>query len=405
MSHLYRKDLQFADSPNLDAFGKLRVSESTSLIEVKHVYDKEPNVVSEAYAGTGATSIFDSTNSCINMSTTTSGDYVVRKSRTSAVYAPGKSQLYQATVGNFQLQTNVVKRVGYYSTTTVAPFNSGFDGFFLESNGITGIISFQIWKAGTQTAIAPLSSWSTDLFNPTSIDWTKAQLLHCDFQWLGAGRLRFGLSIGGVIYEFYQFIGANNVTDVYMQSPSQPIRYEIRQTGTGSGSMRMICSQVLMEGPLNRLGRQLGFGNLTQRTFATSGTKYPILGFRIGATYSGVAAVLEKISILSETADNYIVTVEMNPTLSATPTFSTIPNSQLEYAQGDGSQTITTDGFIRSVVLGKGGTNLGLDIELQGDAIKPGFTVAGVADQLWICITPLAANAKCRAGADIIYWV
>ncbi len=69
----------------------------------------------------------------------------------------------------------------------------------------------------------------------------------------GVGRMRFGLDLDGILIYFTEHNCANNEPNVYMSSPNQPIRYEIRQVGVGSGSFDMICSQVSTEGALNGL--------------------------------------------------------------------------------------------------------------------------------------------------------
>ena len=66
-----------------------------------------------------------------------------------------------------------------------------------------------------------------------------------DFQWLGVGRVRFGVVIDGQFKLFTTSTGTNNLDNVYMKSPNQPVRYEIRSvSGGASGSFNMICSQV-----------------------------------------------------------------------------------------------------------------------------------------------------------------
>lgn len=406
MSHLYRKDLQYADSANLDAFGRLRTSAITSLLEVQHHYDKNPLLVSETVSG--GTSVFDSTNSCVSMGTSATGQYVIRKTKSVGIYQPGKGQQFEASFSDFQLETNVVKRVGYFSSNKVAPFDSDFDGFFLESDGITtNEISFNIYKAGTQIYRSPVSSWSTTEFDATTIDWSKTNLMLTDFQWLGVGRVRFCMVIGGVIRTFTTYTASNTISTVYMRSPSQPIRYEIRQTGSGSGTFKQICSQVSMEGAINRLNKQVGINTFAETTLATAGTKYPILGYRIGATYNGVVALMENASIIATSAatDHALVTIELNPTLSATPTWNTITNCPIESASGNGSQTVTTPGYILSNWVVQGQNIAQSNILLEEIAIKPGFAVDGTQDMVWLCITPSANTSKFRTTANIQYWM
>ena len=80
MSFIYNNQIQYADTPNLDAFGRLRTSNITSLLEYKHVYSKLPLVINEVTAGT-ATSVFDQKNAQVVMSTSANNDYVIRQGK------------------------------------------------------------------------------------------------------------------------------------------------------------------------------------------------------------------------------------------------------------------------------------------------------------------------------------
>ena len=172
MSFIFNKEIEYADSPNLDAFGRLRVSEITSLIQIKHIYDKLPKQIDEVTGGT-ATSVFNQTNANVTMSVSSNSDYVIRQTLERGIYQPGKGQLFEASFSNFQLQTNVIKKVGYFTSSTTAPYNTNYDGFFLESNGQTNIISFQIWKSGTLTYSAATTSWNNNRWFYWS-SWNKS---------------------------------------------------------------------------------------------------------------------------------------------------------------------------------------------------------------------------------------
>jgi hypothetical protein len=412
MSHLYRKDVQYnADSANIDAFGRLRVSNVTSLIEVQHLYDKQPLTVSEKLNGSG-TSTHDMTNSLVTMSVGNSAS-VIRQTKAVAMYQPGKGQLIEASFSNFQTETNVVKRVGYFTgpaTPTNLP-NSTYDGIFLESDGVSGFgYSWVICHkdVGIVTRI-PIIQWSNAIVDPTTIDWSKSQLLFIDFQWLGTGRVRMGLVIDGKVIYFASYTPQNVDTTPYMKSPAQPIRYEIMHTTTGANvaSLNMICAQVSLEGAINRLSKQQGINNFAETTLATAGTKYPVLGYRIGSTYNAVSSLMESVQIIATSAatDHSLITVEINPTLSVGPTWNTITNSPLEYALGTGVATVTSPGFVLSNFIAKGGSIAETDILLAEVSLKPGFSVDGVSDQIWVCITPSANASKFRTTANIAYWM
>lgn len=405
MSYTFSNEIKYADSVDLDAFGRLRTSNVTSLIELKHIHDKLPLLVDEIVSGS-ATSVYDKPNAQVIMSVTGSNGYVIRQTKSRAIYQPGKGQIVEGSFGNFALETNVIKRVGYYQGATAAPYNSGFDGFFLESNGASGSISFQLWHAGSQVLNSPSTSWSTTDYDVTGLDWTKTQLMVCDFQWLGVGRLRFGMVVDGTTRVFETNTGANDLTTVYMQAPSQPIRYEIRSVG-GTGSFNMICSQASLEGSINSLQKSVFIDNFTARTLATLGTKYPLLGYRINTGYGGTNITLSDIQTINVTnvsKGDFLVTIELNPTLSSTPAFNQVANSAIEYSLGTGAQTVTVDGYRLAGFVGSGSSVQVDSFQFEDNVIRPGISIGGTADQVWICITATNNNQDFRTCANISYF-
>jgi len=334
-------------------------------------------------------------------------DLVIRQGKTHPIYQPGKGQLFQASFSNFQLETNVIKRVGAFTSTTVSPYNSVFDGYFLESNGSTGTISFKIWRTGTLVYDSPSTSWQNDNFDPSSINWSNTNLMCVDYQWLGVGRMRFGLDLAGILIYFTEHNCANNEPNVYMSSPNQPIRYEIRQVGVGSGYFDMICSQVSSEGSLNGLYSTVGIQNETTANLNSSVTKYPYIGYRLKQTYKSVTSQYSSLSILNTSNDNYLVTIEFNPTLSVTPSWTDIPNSPFQYSVYNGTvtATITSPGHIMSSLIGQSGTSALTSLKVDDNQIRVGSNVNGSLDEMWICITPLSASASFSGTAEVLYYL
>ena len=402
MSFIYNNAIKYSDSPNLDAFGRLRVSNITSLIELTHVYNKQPILVNEVTAGT-ATSVWNQSNAEVAMGVTTTGDYVIRQTKQSAVYQPGKGQLFEASFSDFNLQSNVLKRVGYFTSTTASTYNTVFDGFFLESDGVSNQISFQIWKSGASIYSAITSSWDNSQIDITTVDWSKTNLMLVDFQWLGVGRLRFGLSLSGNTYIFADSSGTNNLNDVYMSSPNKPIRYEIRSS-SGAGTFNQICSQVSMEGSLNSLFIPVAVANPSVVTLSLSGTKYPVMGFKMSTGYETISLIMRYLNILNTSNDNYIATVEINPTISGAYTHSTLTNTGVEYSFGNGSQTVTSQGFIIGNFIGEAGTQALTTFTFDDSKINPGRNINGTLDELWVCITPLGANATFYISSNLYYY-
>jgi len=217
--------------------------------------------------------------------------------------------------------------------------------------------------------------------------------------------LRFGLALSGQTFYFTEHNCSNNESLVYMSSPNQPIRYEIRQVGSGSGSFDMICSQVSTEGALNGLYSTVGVIHSTTATLSTSGTKYSYIGYRLKPLYKGVTSQYSSLSLLNTSNDNYLMTIEFNPTLSVTPTWTDIPNSPFQYSLGTGATTITSSGHIMSSLIGEAGTSALTTIKVDDNQIRVGSNVNGTLDEMWVCITPLGANATFLGTAEILYYL
>jgi len=120
MSFIFNNSVKYADGPNMDAFGRLRTAAVTNLLDIKHVYDKNPLQISEVTAGT-ATSIFNQQYARVRMSTSANNDLVIRQTKTHPIYQPGKSQLIEGSFSNFQIETNIIKRIGCFTTTSGSP--------------------------------------------------------------------------------------------------------------------------------------------------------------------------------------------------------------------------------------------------------------------------------------------
>lgn len=403
MSYTYSNEIKYADSPNLDAFGRLRTANLTTLIDIKHVYNKLPLLVDEELGGTATSTWADA---CVTMTTSANNDFVVRQSIKSAAYQSGKGQLFEASFSGFNVQSNVTKRVGYYTSTKVSPYNSGFDGFFLESNGTTGDISFQIWKNGTSILNVSAGSWLTTDYDASLIDWTKTQLMMVDFQWLGVGRVRFYLVIDGTPRLFYANVGMNTLTTVYMDRPNKPIRYEIQQSGAGSGSFGMICSGVSMEGSINSLYRPVAVNDFTERTLPTGGTTYAMLGIRLNGTvsYEGIVADISQIDVLQTSNDNYLITIQKAPVLSGAAVWNTLTNTPIQYAYGAGALTVSSSGLVMASTMGKSGAALAENLEMADSVFGLGYYIDGTPEEWWVCIQATSNNGKFRTGANIKYY-
>ena len=391
----------FGDSMNLDAFGNLRVSQGNQLFDSKFLFDKRPLFWDEVETGSGETSTHSTTEAHVAMTTSGNNQYVIRQTKQRFTYQAGFSHVCDFTFSDFHAESNIIKRVGYFSSATTGNYDTDFDGLFFENDGTN--ISINIYKTGTEIESTNQSSWNIDKLDGTgesgiTIDWEKAQIAIIDFQWLGVGRVRWAVNIDGVVIPIHESKHANNVDGVYMSSPNQPLRYEIRQTGAGSGSFNQICSTVKTEGSISRTGAVYSDNaGVNDLQLNSSGTTYAMGGIRLKTTHPDVSINLLKTSILLETNDDLLWEWRLNPTVTGSFTYNDVTNACTQTAFGnDGAGaaptvsggTIVDSGYLRR--------NTSIDIKLD-TSIGIGTEIDGTVDELVLCGTPITngSDAYC----------
>jgi hypothetical protein len=149
----------FGDNSSLDPFGRLRVSQPTTLLDSKALYNKNDYVFDEVLNGTG-TSTFSAFDSCVDMRTAADGDYVIRQTRVRYNYQPGKGMQYLFT-GVFAPQTNIVKRIGCFQSLTAVPYEPS-DGIWLEVRSTGPVLRIEKTQGTLHTETAPQSAWNID---------------------------------------------------------------------------------------------------------------------------------------------------------------------------------------------------------------------------------------------------
>jgi hypothetical protein len=362
-----------------DAGGRQRVSQLTTLGDYKVLGYDRTLLLETVGDGTGLWQ-----NNKYNMSVT-AGQWMVRQSRRFHPYFSGKSQMAECTFDNFGLDAGVVKRVGYFSSNAVSPFDTTYDGLWLENTGTSYV--FKASRAGTETISADWTTWDNyDLVSGYNFD--NFTVILFDFLWLGGAVCRLWLKNGSGFILLHTVHYSGSAQDVFILSPNQPVRYEIRST-TGAGSFRYICSQVSSEGSINEsgLGRTLSTAAIAT---ATIGTTYPIISLRKASAFRDIAVAIEDLSVFVTTnSDQLRWSLQVNPTLSAPLTYAAVANSAVESAFGNGTIKVTAAGAVIA-----GGTTSSALIQPTG-MLKLNFlsflgsTLANVMDEYVLCVTPI----------------
>ena len=384
---------EYGDTPAVDAFARLRVSDNFTIFDSKQLHDKQPLFWDEDLGGS-ATSIHNSVDADVEMTVTANAsDYVVRQTKQRFNYQPGKSQLIFMTFQSPQV-SGITSRIGYCSSDETTPTDV-VNGIFFECDGT---LSWNIAKNGSITETITQSNWNVDPLDGTgasgiTLDMSATQILIIDFEWLGVGRVRVGFVIDGLIYYVHYFNHSNDSTfdSVYMSTPNLPLRYSIETDGTNGSMLQHICSTVISEGGIDKTGilRSVESGNTLTSGFNVIGTKYALVGIKLKDAYHDVTIIPEEVQVVIGTNDSFKWELHLNPTVAGTFTYNDLTNSSIQFAQGAATNTVT-DGVIIGRGMGSTQTR-SAGTELQ-TALRLGSDIAGVEDELVLVIVPLSAN-------------
>lgn len=362
---------------NLDAFGRLRVSEPFTLFDSQNRYAKDPQF-DEALTGSGTSTFLPNESSVKLEVTTASGDKVVRQSKQVFPYQPGKSLLVLATFTMAAGEENLQQRVGY--------FNSDNGVFFQQKDDVLSFV-IRTYTSGTASDARTItqSNWNTDKLDGTgssgiTLDETKTQILFIDFEWLGVGSVRCGFVINGEFIVAHVFQNANTLTEVYMQTAILPMRYEIEATGalTGSKSMKQICSSVMSEGGYEQTS-QLTWVRETTATTGIGTSFIPLVSIRLKSTNLGAVVIPNGFNFMPTSASDYFeVALIKNATLTGASFASASTNVEADTAAtAMTGGTIVKSDFTSSGVLSTTTVN---EVSIYNPYLQLGVTIGGTSD-------------------------
>lgn len=276
--------MTIADSPNLDAFSRLRVSNPAILFNSQFTYDLAPIIMEQITNGSGATIAHDTTNRCalLTFSSTPTGGKAYMQSYEYLPYQPGRSQLIFVTFNMIAGVANVLKFAGY---------SDGVNGIEFQLNGTTK--QFTIYSgSGEGNETVTQSSWNLDKLDGTgasgfNLDISKTQILVIDVQALYVGRVRIGFDLGGQIVYAHEFDHANLATYPYIQSANLPVRCGMTSTGTVSTTMNFVCSAVISEGGSEDINA-FGYTFETNASVTTALAGSQLMTLRPKTTFNGI---------------------------------------------------------------------------------------------------------------------
>lgn len=386
---------------NLDAFGRLRVSDPVTLFDSKQIFDNQPLLWDDQeVSGSGTSSSYsaDAARSRLAVSATTAGKRV-RQTFMRFNYQAGKSHLILMTGRMATPEAGLSGAMGYFDDD---------NGLFFKQDGTTLKVVRRTSTSGSvvDNEVAR-PDWNGDKLDGTgasgyTLDVTKTQIGWIDIEWLGVGRVRMGFVIDGKFIQVHEFLNTNTLDVVYMSTPNLPLRYELENDGTaGAANLDAICGTVISEGGSKDntgLLRSINMAN-TFSNCNTAGTYYALLGIRLKSAQVGATVVPTTLSLQAATNDDFLWELRFNPTVAGTFTYGDITNSSLQSATGDVSNNPSTNTVTGGTVLQSGYANSETGAQANIDSrYKLGAAIDGTVDELVLCVTPMGSNADIRAS-------
>lgn len=314
MTFIYDDKIRFDDSADLTAFGRLRTADARLLGEYRYMYGSGTSPEMNDHIVGGGALVADYPRNCFLARVgTANNDTVIRQTKQYHPYISGTSNIGMITFTFNAAKNNLRQSVGLFDD---------LNGIIFRLNGSTAEIVIR--KNGVDNEVISQQNWSLDRldgsmneYNKSGFlaDWTKSQILIIDYQWLGVGKVRIGFVTNSEITYVHQFEHVNKVSEVYMNQPSLPCRWEIKNTGiTSSNSeLMIICGAVYCEGA----DYETGF----MRSVSTDGTTVT-LAADSSANGKGIIAIRLK---------NSLVNNKQNRAMARLKNFSLVVDNDTQY--------------------------------------------------------------------------
>lgn len=240
-------NVRFAEGlPQLDAWGKLRVSGATPLGE--YVFSQQ-QVITDNFSPSqvaGGYVTFSDTRKSVRIGVdNAASDYVAadgfaaNSSNTYHHYVPGSSHLYAGTaLLNDPNAVGSKRSWGMFDAKNGFFFQVGTGGFSAtDDTGFAVVIRSSIPEAAQVDTVIRRSLWNGDKLDGTgdsqaTIDLTQVNIWWIDVQWHGAGRVRFGTYVDGqrvVCHSYYQ---GNNYAHAMTQTTSLNVCWSNKSTAS-----------------------------------------------------------------------------------------------------------------------------------------------------------------------------
>ncbi len=276
-------------SQPFDAFGYAQTSQVTLVDEHTFVYSDDTTRYYTQIATSGAV-VHDAQQSMLKLTVTDQNGSLVK--RTSNIYYP-----YVPGEGNFAIFSLALGDTGKANNTRRWGIYDDNNGLFFEV--ADGVFSVNVRSSTSGSPVdrkVVQDDFNQDTLKNTNISQyiiqlDKMNLYWIDYQWLGVGKVRFGvIAPNGTRTVIHTFENANQFSVPYMQSGSLPIRWENFNTGATSGNseLRCVCAALMRQNKeIEYRGRVYTHNSVGGPFTVTDSAWVPVFSARPKTTFGG----------------------------------------------------------------------------------------------------------------------
>lgn len=293
-----------------------------------HTYSKLDEVISEVITG-GASSVYNSTERCVDLSVTTgAGDRVMRSTNHRHKHQYGTARVITLASRCTSKAGNTIKRWGYFDDQ---------DGLFFQCKGSDLSLVIRSSMGGSIVdTVFNQSDWNGDIVDGSGglrnisgldFDCTKLNTYGIDFNWMNTGSAIFFIEYNGERVVLHNFAHANTNSVPYMRTGSLSISWEIinEEATTEPSTVKVYTALVQNAGEFAPEYESFGFRLTPLGGVDLDTNDEVVLGaFRSAQTFRGkynsLRGIAEQIDLMA--SGPVEITVRKNPTVIGTPTWN-----------------------------------------------------------------------------------
>ena len=392
-------------SYSVDAFGRERVSSPVELFSSKQQVQLDLAYWTVSNSGTGAATTYATNAASTTLTSgTLAGGFSTVETRTYWPYFAGRSTQCYFTFNFMGGVSGVYKNVGLFDEN---------NGIMLRMSGTTMCIVTRTYTSGAMVeTVIPQSSWNIDQLNGAgpsgyTINPALTQIGFIDYEYLGVGRIRIGISTDTQQFYIHQITNVNQRVGAWASKSNFPIRYQIINGVAQSSApiMSMICADINTESSQIQYPT-VGITGPLAGVAGTTSSWIPIATVRVNSNYArgGNIRPLNYWALNTTTNTTGTIGVFLNPQANiSTGTWVSVTNSAVQYNNTiTGALTITNTTCVLTHTDSVAGGQKASGLAVPDPYLWGGFDYTQTIPDIWVlAVYTNAGTGSWIGGMDI----